>query len=111
MKKIIRMTESDLRSLVARTVKRIIREDVLGNDWRENDEVMNNYEPFEGQHSTPFDGMSNEHDWSVKGEDGDPTHYDNYTDDIENGHDDWPEERILDRIDTNANYDDFPPMR
>ena len=109
MKKIIRMTESDLRGLVARTVKRIIREDVLGNDWRENDNVLNNYEAFDDQKTTPFNGMSNDHDWSVKGEDGDPTHYDNYSDDIENG-DDWPEERVLDRIDTNANYDDFPPI-
>ena len=109
MKKIIRMTESDLHNLVARTVKRIIREDVLGNDWRENDDVLNNYEAFEDQKTTPFNGMTNDHDWSVKGEDGDPTHYDNYSDDIENG-DDWPEERVLDRIDTNANYDDFPPI-
>ena len=109
MKKIIRMTESDLRGLVARTVKRIIREDVLGNDWRENDNVLNNYEAFDDQKTTPFNGMSNDHDWSVKDEDGDPTHYDNYSDDIENG-DDWPEERVLDRIDTNANYDDFPPI-
>jgi hypothetical protein len=109
MKKIIRMTESDLHNLVARTVKRIIREDVLGNDWRENDNVLNNYEAFDDQKTTPFNGMSNDHDWSVKGEDGDPTHYDNYSDDIENG-DDWPEERVLDRIDTNANYDDFPPI-
>jgi hypothetical protein len=109
MKKIIRMTESDLHNLVARTVKRIIREDVLGNDWRENEHVLNNYEPFDAQKTTPFNGMSNDHDWSVKGEDGDPTQYDNYSDDIENG-DDWPEERVLDRIDTNANYDDFPPI-
>lgn len=89
MKKIIRMTESDLHNLIARTVKRIIREDVLGNDWRENDDVLNNYEAFEDQKTTPFNGMTNDHDWSVKGEDGDPTHYDNYSDDIENG-DDFP---------------------
>lgn len=101
MKKIIRMTESDLHNLIARTVKRIIREDVLGNDWRENNDVLNNYEAFEDQKTTPFNGMTNDHDWSVKGEDGDPTQYDNYSDDIENG-DDWSEER--------ANYDDFPPI-
>jgi hypothetical protein len=48
--------------------------------------------------------MSNEHDWGVKGEPegGDPTHYDNFSDDI----DDYAE----DRIDLMANYDDFPPM-
>ena len=119
MKKIIRLTESDLHRIVRESVKRILREDVLGNDWNvanigNNDnitDVSNNYEAFEDQKTTPFNGMTNDHDWSVKGEDGDPTHYDNYTDDIENGHDDWPEDRILDRIDTNANYDDFPPMR
>jgi hypothetical protein len=75
MKKIIRMAESDLRSLVARTVKRIIREDVLGNDWRENEDVLNNYEAFDDQKTTPFNGMTNDHDWSVKGDDGDPTYY------------------------------------
>lgn len=103
MKKIIRLTESELRQIVEKSVNRILREDVLGNDWRESDEVMNNYEPFDTQH-TPFNGMSNEHDWGVKGEPegGDPTHYDNFSDDI----DDYAE----DRIDLQANYDDFPPM-
>lgn len=90
MKQIIRLTESELKTLIRNSVNRILREDVLGNDWRENedDDVMNNYEPFETQQDTPFNGMTNDHDWSVKGEEeengGDPTHYDNFSDDIVN---------------------------
>lgn len=82
MKTIIRLTESDLRNIVKQSVDRILREDVLGNDWRENDEesVMNNYEPFKKQHD------DKEHNWGIKGEEGlDPTHYDNFSDDIVNG--------------------------
>ena len=91
MKKIIRLTESELKTIIRNSVNKIIKEDVLGNDWRENEEdgVMNNYEPFETQQDTPFNGMVNDHDWSVKGEEeengGDPTHYDNFSDDIVNG--------------------------
>lgn len=91
MKKIIRLTESELKTIIRNSVNKIIKEDVLGNDWRENEEdsVMNNYEPFETQKDTPFNGMVNDHDWSVKGEEeengGDPTHYDNFSDDIVNG--------------------------
>ena len=90
MKKIIRLTESELKTIIRNSVNKILREDVLGNDWRENEEdgVMNNYEPFETQQDTPFNGMTNDHDWSVKGEEeengGDPTHYDNFSDDIVN---------------------------
>ena len=89
MKKIIRLTESELHRIIENSVKKILKEDVLGNDWRENNtnSIMNNYEPFESQ-ETPFNGMTNDHDWSVKGEDaengGDPTHYDNFSDDIVN---------------------------
>lgn len=89
MKKIIRLTESDLHRIISASVKRILREDVLGNDWRENDEttlvadndkVLNNYEPFETQVD------NKEHNWGIKGEEGlDPTHYDNFSDDIVNG--------------------------
>ena len=103
MKKIIRLTESELKGIIENSVKRIIREDVLGNDWRENDNVLNNYEPFEGEeHSTPFDGMTNDHDFGITGEPLDQTHDDINQDDIE----DWAQ----DRIDLEANYDDFPPM-
>lgn len=90
MKKIIRLTESELKTIIRSSVNKIIREDVLGDDWRENEEdVMNSYEPFKSQQDTPFNGMTNDHDWSVKGEEeengGDPTHYDNFSDDIING--------------------------
>ena len=69
MKKIIRLTESELRNIVARSVKRIIREDVLGDNWHEaeENEVMNNYEPFESQE---------DHNWGGVGdEEIDPTYY------------------------------------
>lgn len=109
MKKIIRLTESELKAIIENSVKRIIREDVLGNDWRENDNVLNNYEQFEGEeHSTPFNGMINDHDFGITGEPLDQTHDDINQDDIINGGD--PEEWTQDRIDLEANYDDFPPM-
>lgn len=88
MKKIIRLTESELRSIIKRSVNKIIKEDILGNNFHEADEdhfdgndlpfdldgdynsVMNNYEPFETQ-------LDNEHDWGVEGEEQfDPTEYD-----------------------------------
>lgn len=83
MKKIIRLTESELMDLVSRTARRIIREDVLGDNWHEaeEDSVLNNYEPFEDQmDDDPFEGMEQgnqgEHDWSGQGEeDIDPTYY------------------------------------
>ena len=112
MKKIIRLTESELHDLISRSVKRIIKEDVLGDNWHEaqEDTVMNNYEPFESQE---------DHNWSGVGdEDIDPTLYEphdeaiGWNDDKPEGYEDeWPDERIMDRIDTDANYDDFPPIR
>jgi hypothetical protein len=82
MKKIIRLTESDLHRIVKESVERILREDVLGNDWREkedNNEVMNNYEAFETQQD------EKDNNWGVKGEEQfDPTHWDNSSDDIVN---------------------------
>jgi hypothetical protein len=82
MKKIIRLTESDLHRIVKESVERILREDVLGNDWREkedNNEVMNNYEAFEAQQD------EKDNNWGVKGEEQfDPTHWDNSSDDIVN---------------------------
>lgn len=79
MKKIIRLTESDLMRIIKDSVKRAINEDVLGNYWNanpENKDVRNNYEPFD-------DNMNGEesHDWSGQGEEGtDPTFYDNSSD-------------------------------
>ena len=94
MKKIIRLTESDLHKIIERSVKRILREDVLGNDWRQDeDDVLNNYEPFEDQidryeAETEF---RNQHDWGAQGEeDIDPTHYDQHSDVI-GWNDDEPE--------------------
>ena len=62
MKQIIRLTESELQQALNRSVAKILREDILGNDWNVNnddlpfdtppypdnynDEINNNYEPF-----------------------------------------------------------------
>ena len=94
MKKIIRLTESDLHNIIAKSVKKILREDVLGNNWHEvdNNKVLNNYEAFEDE----FDGLPfgkdddfspimKDHDWfSVGEEPTDPTEYDPdyYRDDV-----------------------------
>ena len=87
MKKIIRLTENDLHNIIRQSVNRILKEDVLGDDWRENEEdqensVLNNYEPFESQMQMDMQ----DHDWSGQGEeDIDPTFYDNpdqYRDDV-----------------------------
>lgn len=76
MKKIIRLTESDLHDIIKKSVNKIIKEDVLGDNWHEieqDDNVYNNYEPFEAQ----MDDRDNEHDWSGVGEEEfDPTYYD-----------------------------------
>ena len=94
MKKIIRLTESDLHRIIERSVSKILREGVLGNDWRQDeDDVLNNYEPFEDQINryeaeTEF---RNQHDWGAQGEeDIDPTHYDQHSDVI-GWNDDEPE--------------------
>ena len=86
-KNIIRITESDLHNIIVNTVKRVLKEDVLGNDWNaiddnENFNVNNNYEVFKNQ---------DEHNFSGQGEEGiDPTYQ-------EPRHDDaiaWNEEEI-----------------
>ncbi len=94
MKKIIRLTESDLHKIIEKSVSKILREGVLGNDWRQDeDDVLNNYEPFEDQidryeAETEF---RNQHDWGAQGEeDIDPTHYDQHSDVI-GWNDDEPE--------------------
>ena len=78
MKRIIRLTESDLRQIIRESVRRIINEDVLGNNWNSvkvggNDnitDISNNYEPFDDQKH------SEDNDWSVSGEENiDPTQY------------------------------------
>lgn len=75
MKKIFRITESELKGIIKESVERVLRENVLGDNWHENDDVYNNYEPFEDQEEE----SRNNHDWGVQGEENiDPTEYDDY---------------------------------
>lgn len=73
--KIIRLTEEDLGNMIKASLRGAVNEDVLGDNWHENDDtddsdVMNNYEPFEDQ-------IDSNHDWGVSGEPNiDPTNYD-----------------------------------
>ena len=73
MKKVIKLTESDLHKIIKESVSKILEEDVLNNNWEDFDNgVLNNYEPFKNQKES-----DNEHDWGISGEDGfDPTEYD-----------------------------------
>ena len=94
MKKIIRLTESDLHRIIEKSVSKILREGVLGNDWRQNEnDVLNNYEPFEDQidRYEAENEFRNQHDWGAQGEEGiDQTHYDQHSDVI-GWNDDEPE--------------------
>ena len=73
--KIIRLTEEDLGNMIKASLRGAVNEDVLGDNWHENDDtddsdVMNNYEPFEDQ-------IDSNHNWGVSGESNiDPTNYD-----------------------------------
>ena len=95
MKKLIRLTESDLHNIVVESIKKILKEDTLGNNWHENDQesVFNNYEPFEYQKERyeAEDEFRNQYDWSTQGEEPfDPTDYedpDAYKDDYAYGRD------------------------
>lgn len=68
MRKIVRLTENELHNIVAESVRRIMREDVLGNDWNVNDtdDLNNNYEPFEDQ----LDDDDESHDYGIVGDKG-----------------------------------------
>lgn len=94
MKKIIRLTESDLHRIIERSVSKILREDVLGNDWRQNeDDVLNNYEAFDDQIESykAEDEFRNQHDWGAQGEEEiDPTYYGQHSD-VLGWNDDEPE--------------------
>ena len=93
MKTLVRLTESELNTLINNAAIRLVKdklsgrlnEDVLGDNWHEAEEEdpFNNYEPFESQMD---DGS---HDWSGQGEeDIDPTFYDDpewYRDDVIGG--------------------------
>lgn len=64
------MKESDLHRIIATSVNKILREDVLGNDWNVNDDdmdVSNNYEPFDDQLD---DDEYDDHDSSIVGDNG-----------------------------------------
>lgn len=94
MRKIIRLAESDLHRIIERSVSKILREGVLGNDWHQNEyDVLNNYEPFEDQIDR-YDAETefrNKYDWGAQGEkDVGPTHYDQHSDVI-GWNDDEPE--------------------
>ena len=80
MKKIFRITESELKSIITESVKRVLREDVLGNNWHESDDVYNNYEPFEDQERHEQENEFRDNfDWGTQGEENiDPTQYDDY---------------------------------
>ena len=102
MKTIVRLTESELNTIIENAARKLaydklrnrtIREDVLGNNWHEaeNDNAFNNYEPFEDQIDgyEAEDEFRNQHDWGTQGEDEfDPTFYedpDQYRDDVVGG--------------------------
>ena len=80
MKKIFRITESELKSIITESVKRVLREDVLCNNWHESDDVYNNYEPFEDQERHEQENEFRDNfDWGAQGEENiDPTQYDDY---------------------------------
>ena len=94
MRKIIRLTESDIRNMVRSSLKRILKEDVLGNDWNVNQDVensndneYNNYEFLKSQEDYKKE------DWSTQGEKlSDPSQYDPIE---ENPEYYWPEDSEL----------------
>lgn len=106
MKKIIRLTESDLHNIVRASVNRILREDVLGNDWNVSDEngVYNNYEPFNDQERhEQEDEFRDNFDWGAQGEKNiDPTQYDDSDEIYEYDHwydPDWDRDDVSQRVD------------
>ena len=107
MVKVIRLTEQDLSKMIKKSLANIMNEDVLGDNWqeREEDDVLNNYEPFEDQEVDDLDS----HDWGVSGEDNiDPTEYDSdyyYQDEI--GYDDYDDDYDQDEFGYDE-YDDEP---
>lgn len=81
-----------------------MNEDVLGDNWREreDDDVLNNYEPFEDQEGDDLDS----HDWGVSGDgDIDPTEYD--SDDYDQDEYDSDDDFDQDEYDSEE-YDDEP---
>jgi hypothetical protein len=115
MKKIIRLTESELQNIVKSSVRRILKEDVLGNDWNvsDNESVYNNYEPFEDQERhEQEDEFRDNFDWGAQGEHNiDPTQYDDY--DQISGSENYMNYEDYDPIEEDPesymNYDDHDP--
>ena len=105
METVIRLTEQDLSTMVKTSLANIMNEDVLGDNWREreDDDVLNNYEPFEDQEE---DDDLYSHDWGVSGEDNiDPTEYD--SDDYDQ--DEYDDDDDFDSEDYDSEeYDDEP---
>ena len=72
MKKVIRLTESELKNLVMNSVLKVLKEDVLGDHFTQvegydNTDVDNNYEVFDNDE---------DHDFSTQGDTSfDPTYY------------------------------------
>ena len=99
MRKIIRLTESDIRNMVRSSLKRILKEDVLGNDFNVNQDVdnsndneYNNYEFLKSQEDYRKEDEFRNFDWSTQGENLDPTQYDPIE---ENPEYYWPEDSEL----------------
>ena len=86
MKQVIRLTEGDLHEIINESVKKVIKEMERS--------FPNSVPGDEGIH---YPGDINPDVW-------DSLQRGDYGQDEE----DWPEERVLDRIDTEANMDDFP---
>lgn len=97
MKTLVRLTESELNTMINNAAIRLVKdtlsgklnEDVLGDNWHEvENDAFNNYEPFEDQieRYEAEEEFRNQHDWGTQGEkEFDPTFYedpDQYKDDI-----------------------------
>ena len=107
MVKVIRLTEQDLSKMIKKSLANIMNEDVLGDNWqeREDDDVLNNYEPFEDQDGDDLDS----HDWGVSGEDNiDPTEYDSDDyDQDEFGDDEYDDDYDQDEYDDDYDQDEY----
>ena len=76
--KIIRLTEEDLGNMIKASLRGAVNEDVLGNNWHENDDSDGTeYSDVMHDDETYGDQIDSNHDWGVSGESNiDPTNYD-----------------------------------
>ena len=120
MKKVIRLTESDLHGIIKKSVNKILRESsfdsIRKGGWQEKlqqihnialemeelakDESPNGFGQTELL-STARNILKITRRWGC--DDGPEES------NIDDEDEEWPEERINDWIDCQANYDDFPP--